>query len=183
MRLPIRFYQLGRKFVFYHRLMVELLLEQAKGSLTQLNRFARPRSVKCFPFPPQAGRQAGSLKCAYVCRIRSPLLFLLLLSSYYGFINVSIGYQSLTLFTTLILLCCVCAVCEPKPVSGAFLDARTDIGLHVRDFSLSPPPLSFLSLFSSTLPPLYVSSPTTSLSLLIISSSSTRYYYTYDYTI
>ena len=163
--------------------MVELLLEQAKGSLTQLNRFARPRSVKCFPFPPQAGRQAGSLKCAYVCRIRSPLLFLLLLSSYYGFINVSIGYQSLTLFTTLILLCCVCAVCEPKPVSGAFLDARTDIGLHVRDFSLSPPPLSFLSLFSSTLPPLYVSSPTTSLSLLIISSSSTRYYYTYDYTI
>ncbi len=40
MRLPIRFYQLGRKFVFYHRLLVELL-EQAKGSLTQLNRFGR----------------------------------------------------------------------------------------------------------------------------------------------
>ena len=85
------------------------------------------------------------------------------------------------IYHTNTIVLCVC-VCEPKPVSGAFLDARTDIGLHVRDFSLSPPPLSFLSLFSSTLPPLYVSSPTTSLSLLI-SSSSTRYYYTYDYTI
>ena len=84
------------------------------------------------------------------------------------------------IYHTNTIVLCVC-VCEPKPVSGAFLDARTDIGLHVRDFSLSPP-LSFLSLFSSTLPPLYVSSPTTSLSLLI-SSSSTRYYYTYDYTI
>lgn len=40
MRLPMRFYQLGRKFVFYHCLMVELL-QQAKGSLTQLNRFGR----------------------------------------------------------------------------------------------------------------------------------------------
>ena len=85
--------------------------------------------------------------------------------------------------TNTIVLCVCCVWAEARERSFSWRPYRYWVA-RPGFLSLSlPPPLSFLSLFSSTLPPLYVSSPTTSLSLLIISSSSTRYYYTYDYTI